>query len=47
MSRGGAGAGHAVGYVSASQFTREYRRAFGAPPGQDALRLQNAHLAAE
>ena len=42
-----AGAGHAVGYASASQFTREYRRLFGVPPGQDATRLQNAHLAPE
>jgi AraC-like DNA-binding protein len=42
-----AGAGHAVGYASASQFTREYRRLFGAPPGQDAMRLQSARLAPE
>jgi transcriptional regulator GlxA family with amidase domain len=42
-----AGAGHAVGYTSASQFTREYRRLFGAPPGQDAARLQDAHLVVE
>lgn len=28
-----AGVGHAVGYDSPSQFTREYRRLFGAPPG--------------
>ena len=35
-----AGAGHAVGYASASQFTREYRRLFGAPPGQDSTRLR-------
>jgi AraC-like DNA-binding protein len=35
-----ASAGHAVGYTSASQFSREYRRLFGAPPGQDAARLQ-------
>jgi AraC-like DNA-binding protein len=39
-----AGAGHAVGYTSASQFTREYRRLFGAPPGRDAAQLQNASL---
>ncbi len=32
--------GHAVGYDSPSQFSREYRRMFGAPPGQDAARLQ-------
>ena len=31
-----AGTGFAVGYESASQFTREYRRMFGAPPGRDA-----------
>lgn len=33
---------HLVGYDSASQFTREYRRLFGAPPGQDAARLRAA-----
>ncbi|MEV5531412.1 AraC family transcriptional regulator [Streptomyces prunicolor] len=32
--------GFAVGYDSASQFSREYRRAFGSPPGQDAVRLR-------
>lgn len=32
--------GHAVGYDNLSQFSREYRRMFGAPPGQDAARLQ-------
>jgi AraC-like DNA-binding protein len=42
-----AGAGHAVGYTSASQFTREYRRLFGAPPGQDAARLQGSSLVVE
>jgi AraC-like DNA-binding protein len=31
-----AGAGHAVGYDSPSQFSREYRRMFGAPPSRDA-----------
>jgi AraC-like DNA-binding protein len=31
-----AGAGFRVGYESASQFNREYRRMFGAPPGRDA-----------
>jgi transcriptional regulator GlxA family with amidase domain len=39
-----AGAGHAVGYTSASQFNREYRRLFGTPPGRDAVQLQNASL---
>ncbi|MGH3167049.1 MAG: AraC family transcriptional regulator [Trebonia sp.] len=42
-----AGAGHAVGYTSVSQFTREYRRLFGAPPGQDAARLQESRLVVE
>jgi AraC-like DNA-binding protein len=31
---------YAVGYESASQFTREYARQFGLPPGRDALRLR-------
>jgi AraC-like DNA-binding protein len=35
-----AGIGHVVGYDSPSQFTREYRRLFGAPPSQDAARLR-------
>lgn len=35
-----AGVGHVVGYDSPSQFNREYRRLFGAPPGQDAARLR-------
>ena len=35
-----AGIGHRVGYDSPSQFNREYRRLFGAPPGQDAARLR-------
>lgn len=30
-----------VGYDSASQFSREYRRQFGVPPSQDALRLKD------
>lgn len=34
------GAGFAVGYESPSQFSREYRRLFGAPPRQDVERLQ-------
>jgi AraC-like DNA-binding protein len=34
------GVGHLVGYDSPSQFNREYRRLFGAPPGQDATRLR-------
>ncbi|MFD8378247.1 AraC family transcriptional regulator N-terminal domain-containing protein [Streptomyces sp. NPDC059679] len=35
-----AAAGHAVGYDSPSQFSREYRRMFGTPPSQDAEHLQ-------
>jgi AraC-like DNA-binding protein len=35
-------AGFAVGYESPSQFSREYRRLFGAPPRQDIDRLQLA-----
>jgi AraC-like DNA-binding protein len=35
-----AGIGHLVGYDSPSQFNREYRRMFGAPPGHDAERLR-------
>jgi transcriptional regulator GlxA family with amidase domain len=36
--------GHAVGYDSPSQFSREYKRAYGSPPGQDArlLRASNS-----
>ncbi|ROO87848.1 AraC family transcriptional regulator [Actinocorallia herbida] len=30
----------AVGYVSATQFSREYRSTYGLPPGQDAARLR-------
>jgi AraC-like DNA-binding protein len=35
-------AGHTVGYDSPSQFSREYRRLFGAPPLRDAERLRAA-----
>jgi len=34
--------GFSVGYESPSQFSREYARAFGAPPGRDAARLRGA-----
>ncbi len=34
-------AGHAVGYDSPSQFSREYARLFGAPPLRDAARLRS------
>jgi AraC-like DNA-binding protein len=37
-----AGVGFSVGYESASQFSREYARLFGAPPGRDAARLRQA-----
>ena len=40
------GVGHRVGYESASQFSREYRRQFGAPPSRDALRLRETVSAA-
>jgi AraC-like DNA-binding protein len=36
------GVGLRVGYDSPSQFSREYRRQFGAPPSQDAARLRSA-----
>jgi AraC-like DNA-binding protein len=39
------GVSHRVGYDSLSQFSREYRRQFGAPPSQDAARLRDAALA--
>jgi AraC-like DNA-binding protein len=35
-----AGAGHAVGYGSPSQFSREYRRMFGVPPSRHASALR-------
>ena len=35
-----AGTAHVVGYESPSQFSREYRRLFGASPAQDAARLR-------
>lgn len=37
---GAAQVGFAVGYESASQFNREYKRLFGAPPGQDTRRAK-------
>jgi AraC-like DNA-binding protein len=36
-----AGVGHSVGYGSASQFSREYRREFGLSPRMDAVRLRD------
>lgn len=41
-SHDAASAGFKVGYDSPSQFSREYRRLFGAPPLRDAARLRNA-----
>ncbi|WP_327368622.1 AraC family transcriptional regulator [Streptomyces sp. NBC_01217] len=40
-----AGTAYAVGYESPSQFSREYRRQFGTPPGKDAARLRETALA--
>lgn len=37
-----AAVGLAVGYESPSQFSREYRRLFGAPPGRDAQDLRHS-----
>jgi AraC-like DNA-binding protein len=34
--------GYLVGYDSTSQFSREYRRQFGAPPGRDAEHLRRS-----
>jgi AraC-like DNA-binding protein len=34
------GVGNRVGYDSPSQFSREYRRLFGAPPSLDAVRMR-------
>jgi AraC-like DNA-binding protein len=38
-------AGYRVGYESASQFNREYRRLFGAPPHSDVASLRGQHAA--
>jgi AraC-like DNA-binding protein len=43
-SRDVASIGYSVGYDSPSQFSREYRRMFGSPPGEDAARLQSMDL---
>lgn len=39
-----AAVGYAVGYESPSQFSREYKRVYGAPPGRDARLLRAAHV---
>ncbi|TQJ92192.1 AraC family transcriptional regulator [Streptomyces sp. SLBN-31] len=36
------GVGRRVGYDNPSQFSREYRRQFGAPPSRDAARIRNS-----
>jgi AraC-like DNA-binding protein len=41
-----ASAGHRVGYESASQFSREYRRLFGAPPRSEIARLRETGVPA-
>jgi AraC-like DNA-binding protein len=45
-SRDASQAGYAVGYESASQFSREYARLFGCPPARDAVRLRSDGAAA-
>lgn len=39
-------AGHRVGYESPSQFSREYRRVFGAPPRAEIARLRETGVSA-
>jgi AraC-like DNA-binding protein len=41
-----AAAGHRVGYESSSQFSREYRRLFGAPPRSEISRLRETGVSA-
>jgi AraC-like DNA-binding protein len=38
-------AGHRVGYESPSQFSREYRRAFGVPPATDMRQILGTQAA--
>lgn len=45
--RDAAAAAFAVGYESASQFSREYARAFGAPPARDIARLRQGGAASD
>lgn len=40
-----ASTGFAVGYESASQFDRDYRRLFGQPPGRDASAIRQGATA--
>ena len=44
-ARDAGAAAYAVGYESASQFSREYSRLFGAPPARDAVRFRLAETA--
>jgi AraC-like DNA-binding protein len=39
-------AGYRVGYESPSQFSREYRRLFGAPPSLEIARLRETGVEA-
>jgi AraC-like DNA-binding protein len=39
-----AGAGYRVGYSNTSQFSREYKRLFGAPPARDVEQLREAAM---
>jgi transcriptional regulator GlxA family with amidase domain len=41
-----AAVGYAVGYDSPSQFSREYRRLFGAPPRTEIARLRETGVSA-
>jgi transcriptional regulator GlxA family with amidase domain len=38
-----AAVGFSVGYESPSQFSREYKRLFGTPPGKDGAHLRSIH----
>ena len=40
-------AGRQVGYLSASQFSREYSRLFGSAPARDVARLLQEGVAAD
>ena len=40
-------AGREVGYLSASQFSREYTRLFGSAPTRDVARLRQVGVAAD
>ncbi|WFE30283.1 AraC family transcriptional regulator [Solwaraspora sp. WMMD791] len=39
-----AGVARTVGYVSATQFNREYRQAYGMPPGRDAAQVRSVMI---